>query len=138
VEFDTRQGKVDDQALATMAPKVKTVSVSARRVASELDRIRESLLGPILAPNQPRVKDLTPALDDLKQVAEQAKRAESDIVVEVPAELLQSLEGIHLSLQVMSGGKRHLVSGGVLAEVGQLLKSNEGWVARLRFVPKKA
>jgi hypothetical protein len=138
VEFDTSQAKGDDKALATTAPKVKTVSVSARRVASELDRIRESLLGPILAPHQPKVKDLTPALDDLKQAAEQAKRVESDIVVEVPAELLQNLEGIHLTLQVMSDGKRHLVSGGVLAEVGQLLRSGEGWVARLRFVPKKA
>jgi mutual gliding-motility protein MglA len=138
VEFDTSQAKGDDQVLATTAPKVKTVSVSARRVASELDRIRESLLGPILAPSQPKVKDLTPALDDIRQAADQAKRVESDIVVEVPAELLQNLEGIHLTLQVMSEGKRHLVSGGVLAEVGQLLKSGEGWVARLRFVPKKS
>jgi hypothetical protein len=138
VEFDTRQTKGNEKDLATTAPKVKTVSVTARRVASELDRIRESLLGPILAPSAPKVRDLRPALDDLAIVAEQAKRAEADIVVEVPAELLQSLDGIHIALQVVSGQKRHAIPGGVLAEVGQLMKSGDGWVARLRFVPKKA
>jgi len=138
VEFDTRQTRGDEKELATTAPKVKTVSVTARRVASELDRIRESLLGPILAPSAPKVKDLKPALDDLALVAEQAKRVEADIVVEVPAEFLQDLEGIHIALQVVSGQKRHAIPGGVLAEAGQLMRSGDGWVARLRFVPKKA
>jgi len=138
VEFDTRQTKGDEKELATTAPKVKTVSVTARRVASELDRIRESLLGPILAPSAPKVRDLKPALDDLALVAEQAKRVEADIVVEVPAEFLQDLEGIHIALQVVSGQKRHSIPGGVLAEAGQLMRSGDGWVARLRFVPKKA
>ena len=138
VEFDTRKTKENEKELATTAPKVKTVSVTARRVASELDRIRESLLGPILAPNRPKVKDLTPALDDLALVAEQAKRVEADIVIEVPAELLRNLDGIHIALQVVSGQKRHSIPGGVLAEAGQLMKSGDGWVARLRFVPKKA
>jgi mutual gliding-motility protein MglA len=138
VEFDTRQTKGSDQELATTAPKVKTVSVTARRVASELDRIRESLLGPLLAPTQPKVKDLAPALEDIRQAADQAKRAEADIVVEVPFELLQNLEGIHLSLQIMCDQKRHSIPGGVLAEVGQLLRSGDGWVARLRLVPKKS
>jgi signal recognition particle receptor subunit beta len=138
VEFDTRQTKGDEKELATTAPKVKTVSVTARRVASELDRIRESLLGPILAPSAPKVRDLKPALDDLALVAEQAKRVEADIVVEVPTELLQDLDGIHIALQVVSGHKRHAIPGGVLAEAGQLMRSGDGWVARLRFVPKKA
>jgi mutual gliding-motility protein MglA len=138
VEFDTRQTRGDEKELATTAPKVKTVSVTARRVASELDRIRESLLGPILAPSSPKVRDLKPALDDLALVAEQAKRVEADIVVEVPAEFLQDLEGIHIALQVVSGQKRHAIPGGVLAEAGQLMRSGDGWVARLRFVPKKA
>jgi hypothetical protein len=63
---------------------------------------------------------------------------EADIVVEVPAEFLQDLEGIHIALQVVSGQKRHAIPGGVLAEAGQLMRSGDGWVARLRFVPKKA
>ena len=111
VEFDTRQTKGNEKELATTAPKVKTVSVTARRVASELDRIRESLLGPILAPSAPKVRDLKPALDDLAHVAEQAKRVEADIVVEVPAEFLQNLEGIHIALQVVSGAKAPLHPG---------------------------
>ncbi len=138
VEFDTRQTKGSDQELATTAPKVKTVSVTARRVATELDRIRESLLGPLLAPIQPKVKDLAPALDGIRQAAEQARKADTDIPVEVPAELLQNLEGIHLSLQVMSGQKRHAVPGGVLAEAGQLQRVGDAWVLRVKLIPKRA
>ncbi len=137
VEFDTRQTKGSDKELATTAPKVKTVSVTARRVATELDRIRESLLGPLIAPVQPKVKDLTPALDDIKQ-ASQARLAEPEIVLEVPPELLNDLEGIHLGIQLMSGQKRHALPGGALVEASQLQRVGDAWVLRLKLVPKKA
>ena len=137
VEFDTRQTKGSDKELATTAPKVKTVSVTARRVASELDRIRESLLGPLIAPVQPKVKDLTPALDDIKQAA-QARLAEPEILLEVPPELLKDLEGIHLGIQLMSGQKRHALPGGALVEASQLQRVGDAWILRLKLVPKKA
>jgi hypothetical protein len=39
---------------------------------------------------------------------------------------------------VVSGQKRPAIPGGVLADAGLLMKSGDGWVARLRLVPKKA
>jgi signal recognition particle receptor subunit beta len=136
VEFDTRKTLTSDQELAKTAPKVKTVSTSAVRVASELDRIRESLLGPILAPARPKMKDLSPALEDIRKESE-AAAASGDVVVEVPPDFLADLQGIHMEVNFTDGKKRRPLQGGVLLATSQLQKTAEGWTVRLRFTPKR-
>lgn len=136
VEFDTRRTLTSDQELAKTAPKVKTVSTSAVRVASELDRIRESLLGPILAPTRPKMKDLSPALEDIRKESE-AAAATGDVLVEVPPELLAELQGIHLEVNFTDGKRRKPLQGGVLLASSQLQKTADGWMVRLKFSPKK-
>jgi hypothetical protein len=136
VEFALLKTQVSDKELAQTAPKLKTVSTTSMRVASELDRIRESLLGPILATTRPRVKDLSPTLDDIKKES-QAVVTAGDITVEVPAEFLRELQGIHMEVNFTDGKKRRVLPGGVLLASHQLQKTPDGWLVRLKFLPKK-
>jgi len=136
VEFALLKTQVSDKELALTAPKLKTVSTTSMRVASELDRIRESLLGPILATTRPKVKDLSPTLDDIKKES-QAVVTAGDITVEVPAEFLRELQGIHMEVNFTDGKKRRVLPGGVLLASHQLQKTPDGWLVRLKFLPKK-
>jgi signal recognition particle receptor subunit beta len=137
VEFSLLKTQVSDKELALTAPKLKTVSTTSIRVASELDRIRESLLGPILATSRPKVKDLSPTLDDIKKESQAAAMA-GDISVEVPPEFLKELQGIHMEINFTDGKKRRVLPGGVLLASHQLQKTPDGWVVKLKFLPKKA
>ena len=136
VEFDTRQTRISDQELAKTAPKIKTVATSAVRVATELDRIRESLLGPILAPARPKVKDLTPALEDLKK-ASQAQSSPQDVPIEVPYECLEDIHGLHLDLQFMNTKGEKVRPVTIRLGADQMKKTSDGWVLHLKILPKK-
>ena len=136
VEFSLLKTQVSDKELAITAPKLKTVSTTSMRVASELDRIRESLLGPILATTRPKVKDLSPTLDDIKKES-QAVVTAGDISVEVPPDFLADLQGIHMEINFTDGKKRRVLPGGVLLASHQLQKTPDGWLVKLKFLPKK-
>jgi hypothetical protein len=136
VEFALLKTQVSDKELAQTAPKLKTVSTTSMRVASELDRIRESLLGPILATTRPKVKDLSPTLDDIKKES-QAVAAAGDVSVDVPPDYLRDLQGLHMEIHFTDGKKRRVLPGGVLLSASQLQKTPDGWIVRLKFLPKK-
>jgi hypothetical protein len=136
VEFDTRQTRISDQELAKTTPKIKTVATSAVRVASELDRIRESLLGPILAPARPKVKDLTPALEDLKK-ASQGHALPQDVPIEVPREVLEDLKTLQLDLQFLNGRGEEVQPIGLRLRTDQMQRTGDGWLLHLKILPKK-
>jgi len=135
VEFATQKTRLSDADLARTAPKVKTVATTSRRVSAELDRIRESLLTPILTATKPRVRDLSGAVEALKKPEKAGGR---EVVVEVPAELLEKLEELNLLLDLGKDGKGQAVSLTVSAGPENLQKTEDGWTLKLRLSPKRA
>ena len=107
VEFATESTKISEELLAVTAPKVRTVTSSVSKVSSELDRIRESLLGP-LASTRPKMKDLvSPALEDLKKfsTAPQPPPAKSfkEYEVTFPSEALETIDNLILTVEIQAG-----------------------------------
>ncbi len=135
VEFATLVTSASDKELARRAPKLKTVTTTSLRVASELDRIRESLLGPILSSSRPKVKDLTPQLDDLRRHSLQHAPAEP--VLEVPPEVLQGLDSLGLRVMVMDAGGREAFAGDLAVRSEELQRTGDGWIVRIRLAPKQ-
>ncbi len=109
VEFATESTKVSEELLAMTAPKVRTVTSSVSKVSNELDRIRESLLGP-LASSKPKMKDLvSPALEDLKKFSipaqpSPAKAIESQQII-FPDEALEGIDSITVTVEIQAGRK---------------------------------
>lgn len=135
VEFATQKTRLSDADLARTTPKVKTVATTSRRVSAELDRIRESLLTPILTATKPRMRDLSGAVEALKKPEKGGGR---EVVVEVPGDLLERLEGMNLLLDVGKDGKGRAVSLTAAAGLENLQKTEDGWTLKLRLVPKRA
>jgi hypothetical protein len=145
VEFATLKSLLSDQELAKTAPRVKTVSTSGTKVSQELDRIRESLLGPILsAPSRPKVKDLAPALDDLKRAAQTPAPAPPppppvpEVEIPVPKEFLDELKSVQMDLLFLDGRKKRHLPGGLKIPAESLLSLGETRCVKLVFKPKKA
>jgi hypothetical protein len=127
--------QASDSELARTAPKVKTVATTSHKVSQELDRIRESLLAPLLAPTRPKMKDLAPALDQLKKAAESTVK-ETDLLVEIPSGIA---EGGNLKVEVVVTGAKGRGPVRRTLELDEAAKGGaEGWVVRLRLNPKKA
>ncbi len=135
VEFATQKTRLSDADLARTAPKVKTVATTSRRVSAELDRIRESLLTPLLTATKPRVRDLSGAVEALKRPEKASGR---EVVVEVPGELLERMAELHLLLDLGKDEKGQAVSLTASAGPENLQKTDEGWALKLRLVPKRA
>jgi signal recognition particle receptor subunit beta len=141
VEFATLKTFLSEQELAKTAPRVKTVSTSGTKVSQELDRIRESLLGPILsAPPKPKVKDLTPALDDLKKAAQAPAPPPPlpEVEIVVPREFLEELKAVQMDLLFLDGRKKRHLPGGIKIPAEELLALGDTRCVKLVFKPKKA
>lgn len=136
IEFATQKTEQSDQELAQTAPKVRTVATASGRVATELDRIRESLLGPILAPQRPKVKDLGPALEDLKRLGA-SLLPETQIEAVLPANILRELASLEIRVRIRST-KGAFAETNVKVEAPRLSRSGDGWVFRLALSPKKS
>lgn len=108
VEFATESSKVSEELLAMTAPKVRTVTSSTSKVSNELDRIRESLLGP-LASSKPKIKDLvSPALEDLKKFSAPSQQASSaksinEHQIVFPDEAFEGTDTVTLTIEIQSG-----------------------------------
>jgi signal recognition particle receptor subunit beta len=135
VEFAALVTAASDKELARRAPKLKTVTTTSLRVASELDRIRESLLGPILSAARPKVKDLTPQLDDLRRASLQHAPAEP--VLEVPPKALQGLDSLGLRVTVKEAGGGEAFVGDLTVGSDGLQRAGDGWIVRIRLAPKQ-
>lgn len=142
IEFATLKSFLSDQELAKTAPKVKTVSTSGTKVSQELDRIRESLLGPILsAPTRPKMKDLTPTLDDLKKAAQAVVPPPPplpEVEIVVPKEFLEELKAVQMDLLFLDGRKKRHLPGGIKIPTEELQIQGDLRCVKLVFKPKKA
>lgn len=136
VEFATLKTRTSDTELARTAPKVKTVATTSRRISVELDRIRDSLLTPILTATKPRVKDLTPALDELTKKGRTAPPA--DLVLDVPESVLGRPDEVSLLLDFGKDAEGKPVSVTAVAARELFQETPEGWVLRVKLVAKKA
>ncbi len=138
VEFATLKTKASDEELARKAPRVKTVSTTGTRVAQELDRIRESLLTPLLATAQrPKVKDLTPEIDDLKRSsAPQARSVE--VPVAVDDDVLSEPGEVRIEMDLRNGDASRTTHAAVVLGAEDMQKVADGWIIRLKLTPKKA
>lgn len=137
VEFATLKTRASDEELARKAPKVKTVNATGTRVAMELDRIRESLLVPLLATQKPKVKDLTPEIDDLKK-SSRVQAGGGEIPVSVDGDFISDPGEVQIELQVSTGGGKRTVRETVVLKAEDLEKAADGLIVRLRLTPKKA
>ena len=134
VEFATQKTKQSDQELAQTAPKVRTVSTAPGRVATELDRIRESLLGPILAPARPKVKDLSPALADLRRIGA-SLLPEPGVEAALPPEIARELAWVEIQLKASNGKDIHAIPP-VRLDSAKLSRAGESWVLKVTLSPK--
>ena len=135
VEFATQRTEQSDQELAQTAPKVRTVATASGRVATELDRIRESLLGPILAPPRPKVKDLGPALDDLKRIgASLLPDVQAEAIL--PENILKELATLEIRVRARNA-KGANAETNLKVQSSRLTRSGDGWTLKLALLPKK-
>ncbi len=136
IEFATQRTHQSDQELAQTAPKVRTVATASGRVATELDRIRESLLGPILAPPRPKVKDLGPALDDLKRIGA-SLLPEAQVEATLPDNVLNELLLLEIRVRARNA-KGTSAETNLKVQASRLTRSGEGWTLKLILAPRKA
>ena len=136
VEFATLKTRASDPELARTAPKVKTVATTSRRISVELDRIRDSLLTPILTATKPRVRDLAPALDELARTGRSAPPA--DLILDVPESALGGSDEVSLLLDFGKDSAGRPVSVTAVAARELFQETPEGWVLRVKLVAKKA
>lgn len=141
VEFATRKTVESDEKLASTAPKVKKVNTTEQRVSSELDRIRESLLAPLLISTRPKVKDLAPKLNRIKETALAGpKDRVVDLVLKVPGlpEKMTSDQSVRLNVSISLGGKKRAVRTSLALFGSDFERAGNGWAARLKLLLKKA
>jgi len=138
VEFATQQTRQSDTELARTAPKVRTVNTAPGRVSQELDRIRESLLGPMLAPSRPKVKDLSPAIEDLKRISASLLPPDQATEVPLPTELLRQLEWVEVTLKASGGKGPWSPRNPIRIQTTKMTRSGEGWIVKLFLTPKKS
>jgi len=138
VEFATQQTRQSDTELAQTAPKVRTVNTAPGRVSQELDRIRESLLGPMLTPTRPKVKDLSPAIEDLKRISASLLPPDQVAEVQLPAELLRQLEWVEVTLKASGGKAPWSPRSPIRVQTAKMTRSGEGWIVKLLLTPKKS
>ncbi len=138
VEFATLKTRASDEELARKAPKVKTVNTTGTRVALELDRIRESLLTPLISTQRPKVKDLTPEIDDLKKSSRAQARA-GEIPVTIAGDFFSDADqDVRIELKLSSGNGAQTRHEAVVLKSSDMEKTPDGWILRLRLTPKKA
>ncbi len=137
IEFATQKTEQSDQELAQTAPKVRTVATASGRVATELDRIRESLLGPILAPPRPKVKDLGPALEDLKRIGASLLPEAQQAEVLLSENIVRELASLEIRVRARTA-KGYSGEANLKIEQSRLTRTGEGWVLRLVIAPKKS
>ncbi|MEJ2368512.1 MAG: GTPase domain-containing protein, partial [Acidobacteriota bacterium] len=137
VEFATRRTKSSDEELAQMRPKMKTVT-ALTDVAKELDRIRNSLLGPLTAPSQPKMKDLTPALADLEKKGRE--NSEQILTLEVPVEAadFKRIRELKIHIVLEEDGAIREIPETLTVKGSELAASGSGQVLKLYLKPKKA
>jgi len=138
VEFATLKTRASDEELARKAPKVKTVNATGTRVALELDRIRESLLTPLMSTQRPKVKDLTPEIDDLKK-SSRAQAKAGEIPVAIAGDFLSEADqDVRIELRLSSRNDLLAAHETVVVNSGDMEKTPDGWILRLRLTPRKA
>jgi len=141
VQFAELKTLLPDQELAKRAPKIKTVSTSQAKVSQELDRIRESLLGPILnVPPRPKVKDLMPAIEDLRKVAQAPPSSPlpPEVEVEVPEKYLRDLMSLQIDVSFVDPSRKRRLPGTLKIPVEKMSSTGEVQHLRLCFKPKKS
>lgn len=140
VEFETLKTQVSDAKLASTAPKLKTVTTTGHRVASELDRIRESLLAPLLGSSRPKVKDLTPTLNQIKRTSLQGpKEKVVSIGIKVPGlPDLDASQMVRLELSVKVNNRKKAVKRTITLGGTDFQKAGDEWLAKLKVFLKKA
>jgi len=140
ITFETLKSQLTNQELAQKAPKLKTVSVAGKKVSQELDRIRDSLLGPILGPQaRPKVKDLSPALEDLKKAAQAPKAPPPppELVVPVTKESLAHFDAVQLDVYLIDGRKKRRVASGLRLAKEKIPDLEDAVRLKLTLKPKK-
>ncbi len=141
VQFAELKTLLPDQELAKRAPKLKTVSTSQAKVSQELDRIRESLLGPILnVPPRPKVKDLTPAIEDLRKVTQSTPGAPlpREVEVEVPEKFLKDLKSLQIDVSFVDTSRKRRLPGTLKIPLDKIVTTGDGKHLRICFKPKKS
>lgn len=120
-----------------MRPKMKTVT-ALTDVAKELDRIRNSLLGPLTAPSQPKMKDLTPALADLEKKGRE--NSEQILTLEVPVEAadFKRIRELKIHIVLEEDGAIREIPETLTVKGSELAASGSGQVLKLYLKPKKA
>ena len=139
VEFATESTKMSEELLAVTAPKVRTVTSSVSKVSNELDRIRESLLGP-LASSKPKMKDLvSPALEDLKKFSVPAQpspaKAFEGHQISFPDEALEGIDNITLTVEIQAGRRNFREK--IKLSKGEITQKNKEVDIAIKLKPKK-
>ena len=131
--------------LAQTAPKIKTITSSASKVSSELDHIRERLLGPLVVPSQkPKVKDLvSPALEDLKKFSVQApptpqppRRIVEPINIDFSQEALYKIESVYVTIEIQTG--KRTFKEKIRVHENSIGKENDTIELDIKLRPRKA
>lgn len=140
VEFETLKTQISDKKLASTAPKLKTVTTTGHRVANELDRIRESLLAPLLGSSRPKVKDLTPTLNRIKKTTLQGpKEKVISIGMKIPGlPELDASQMVRLEISVKVNNRKKAVKRTVTLGGTDFQKAGDEWLAKLKVFLKKA
>ncbi len=145
VEFATEQTRLSEELLAQTAPKIKTITSSASKVSSELDHIRERLLGPLVVPSQkPKVKDLvSPALEDLKKFSVQApttpqppRRIVEPINIDFSQEDLYKIESVYVTIEIQTG--KRTFKEKIRVHENSIGKENDTIELDIKLRPRKA
>ncbi len=145
VEFATEQTRLSEELLAQTAPKIKTITSSASKVSSELDHIRERLLGPLVVPSQkPKVKDLvSPALEDLKKFSVQApaappppRRTVEPINIDFSQEALSKIESVYVTIEIQTG--KRTFKEKIRVHENSIGKENDTIELDIKLRPRKA
>lgn len=135
VEFATDSSKANDEELAKTAPKMKTVTSSVSKISTELDRIRESLLGP-LSTTKPKMKDLiSPVLEDLKKFTAPSEKKKEYFEINLPEDVINSLEKMVFAIDF--SGKRNYKEKLEITKEEVEIKNGEIEI-KLKIKPKKA
>lgn len=138
VEFATSRTMQSDQELAQTAPKVRTVSTAPGRVSLELDRIRESLMGPMAIPAaRPKMKDFSPALEDLKRISASLV-ADAPTEVRAPKEMLDGLRSLEIRVKLIDGKSTWESDAPTKVMASKLTRTDDGWVLKISLLPKKS
>jgi hypothetical protein len=92
----------------------------------------------MLAPPRPKVKDLSPALEDLKRISASLLPDQQYTEIPVPSELLKRLEWVEVTLRVSGGRVPWTTRSPVRVQTARMVRSGEGWVLKVNLTPKKS